>query len=164
MSTEYETFRDDYLGIKMQYPSFLVRNEMKTNYQMPEFVSSPDKMDITPFIMRIVVGVKKLKDKGISLQQVWNECISSELIDGAIFYESLDLRISGSKGKLIAYEPRFSEKKPIYIFVEVMTIKNEKTYQLAMEIGPFPDRHLANSYRQEALDIVHKVVNSFVIL
>ena len=152
MEIEFNTFQDDYLGIKLKYPTFLtLKNKMKGYYQ-PLFAVSPDKSDI-PFFMQFYVSVTSW-DKNLSLEQLWDKNCNQEMISQSKVYSSGYITISGTKGKFIVYGI------PVVTIIDVLTVKDDKIYQLAFEIKPL----IANQPMNEGLEIVAEIIKSFTII
>jgi hypothetical protein len=152
MEIEFNTFQDDYLGIKLKYPAFLVLENKTTGYYQPHFVVSLDKSDI-PFFMQFYVSVTSW-DKNLSLEQLWDKNCNYEMISKSKVYGSGYITISGTEGKFIVYGI------PTVTMIDVLTVKDDKIYQLAFEIRPI----IANQPMNEVMKIVDEIIKSFTII
>jgi len=152
MEIEFNTFQDDYLGIKLKYPTFLTLKNKMTGYYQPHFGVSSDKSDI-PFFIEFYVSVTSW-DKNLSLEQLWDINCNYEMISKSKVYSSGYIAISGTKGKFIVYGI------PIMTMIDVLTVKDDKIYQLAFQISPIK----GNQPMNEGMEIVHEIIKSFTII
>jgi hypothetical protein len=159
MSIGFFDYQDTKFGIKLKYPEFLEPISPTKNNRLLQFLTTKQKLDITPFPMSIKID-KGLINPGQTLDEIWDYEINEALLNGRIVYESKYITISGSRGRMIRYG-----NKPPYpsnMIIDAMTIKNNISYLFGFEWSFIS--WLSNRIVPEGIEITNNVIKSIAIL